>query len=241
MTRVAENHFFLTTTTGGAATVMSWLEQWHQTEWPDLDVYLTSLTEQLSTIVLAGPNSRKVLKKLMVTGIDKESMKFMTFVNAKIDNIDVDVFRVSFSGELAFEINVDSNYALHLWNILIEAGKEYEITPYGTETMHVLRAEKGFIIVGQDTDGSVNPEDAGLGWMLSRKKDFIGKRSLLREDSIRNDRKQLVGLLSLDGKTIIPEGAQIIRKGAHKKPIPMYGHVSLVIIAQFSVTPLQWQ
>ena len=226
MTRVAENHFYLTTTTGGAATVMSWLEQWHQTEWPDLDVYLTSLTEQLSTIVLAGPNSRKVLKKLMVTRIDKESMKFMTFVNAKIDDIDVDVFRVSFSGELAFEINVDSNYALHLWSILIEAGKEYEITPYGTETMHVLRAEKGFIIVGQDTDGSVNPEDAGLGWMLSRKKDFIGKRSLLREDSIRNDRKQLVGLLSLDGKTIIPEGAQIIRKGAHKKPIPMYGHVS---------------
>ena len=161
MTRMAENHFYLTTTTGGAATVMSWLEQWHQTEWPDLDVYLTSLTEQLSTIVLAGPNSRKVLKKLMVTGIDKESMKFMTFVNAKIDDIDVDVFRVSFSGELAFEINVDSNYALHLWNILIEAGKEYEITPYGTETMHVLRAEKGFIIVGQDTDGSVNPEDAG--------------------------------------------------------------------------------
>tara|TARA_Y100001954_G_scaffold203983_1_gene225052 strand:- start:411 stop:1046 length:636 start_codon:yes stop_codon:yes gene_type:complete len=153
-------------------------------------------------------------------------MKFMTFVKSKIHNINVDVFRVSFSGELAFEINVDSNYALHLWNILIEAGKEYEITPYGTETMHVLRAEKGFIIVGQDTDGSVNPEDAGLGWMLSRKKDFIGKRSLLREDSIRNDRKQLVGLFSLDGKTVVPEGAQIIRKGAHKKPIPMYGHVS---------------
>ena len=226
MARLGENHFYLTTTTGGAANVMSWLERWLQTEWPHLDVYMTSLTDHLSTIALVGPNSRRVLQTLVNTDLSAEFFPFMRTCKSEIAGIAIDLYRVSFSGELAFEINVNSNFALHLWNLLMKAGKDFGITPYGTETMHVLRAEKGFIIVGQDTDGSVNPLDAGLGWLVSKEKDFLGKRSLERADSLRKDRKQLVGLLSVDNKSVIPEGAQLIEKKATSGPTPMYGHVS---------------
>ena len=226
MARLGENHFYLTTTTGGAANVMSWLEQWLQTEWPHLDVYMTSLTDHLSTIALVGPNSRRVLQTLVNTDLSAEFFPFMRTCKSEIAGIAIDLYRVSFSGELAFEVNVNSNFALHLWNLLMKAGKDFGITPYGTETMHVLRAEKGFIIVGQDTDGSVNPLDAGLGWLISKEKDFLGKRSLERADSLRKDRKQLVGLLSVDNKSVIPEGAQLIEKKATSGPTPMYGHVS---------------
>ena len=205
---------------------MSWLEQWLQTEWPNLDVYLTSLTDHMSTIALVGPESRKVLQGLVKTNLSSKNFPFMRACKSKIENIEIDLFRVSFSGELAFEINVNSNYALRLWNILMMAGKQYEITPYGTETMHVLRAEKGFIIVGQDTDGSVNPMDAGLGWLVSENKDFIGKRSLRREDALRNNRKQLVGLLSTDDISVVKEGSQLVEKILSSRPTPMCGHVS---------------
>jgi sarcosine oxidase subunit alpha len=150
----------------------------------------------------------------------------MRVCKSEIENIEVTLFRVSFSGELAFEINVNSNHALHLWNILMKAGEQYGITPYGTETMHVLRAEKGFIIVGQDTDGSVNPIDAGLGWLIAKNKDFIGKRSLYREDALRNDRKQLVGLLSADNISVLREGSQLVKEILSSGPTPMCGHVS---------------
>ena len=224
--RLGEDHFYLTTTTGGAASVMSWLEQWLQTEWPELDVYLTSLTDHLSTITLAGPNSRRVLQKIGIKDINPEDLAFMSTCKTYLSGIEVDLFRVSFSGELAFEVNVDSNFAMYIWRILMEVGKEFDITPYGTETMHVLRAEKGFIIVGQDTDGSVTPIDVGLGWLLSKEKDFIGKRSLLRDDSSRENRKQLIGLHSVDGISVIPEGAQLINERADSGPTAMCGHVS---------------
>ena len=226
MTRFDENHFYLTTTTGGAASVMSWLEQWLQTEWPNLDVYLTSLTDHISTIALVGPKSRQVLQGLVKTDLSSKKLPFMRVCKSEIENIEVTLFRVSFSGELAFEINVNSNHALHLWNILMKAGEQYGITPYGTETMHVLRAEKGFIIVGQDTDGSVNPIDAGLGWLIAKNKDFIGKRSLCREDALRNDRKQLVGLLSADNISVVREGSQLVKEILSSGPTPMCGHVS---------------
>ena len=125
-----------------------------------------------------------------------------------------------------------------MWQRVMEAGQAFDIAPYGTETMHVLRAEKGFIIVGQDTDGSVTPVDLGMNWLLSKEKDFLGKRSLRRPDCLREDRKQLVGLLSCDGRTVLPEGAQLIdepRKpgktgwlggSGNHEPIPMCGHVT---------------
>ena len=227
MARLGEQRFYLTTTTGGAANVLSWLEQWLQTEWPELHVYLTSLTEHYSTIAVAGPNSRRLLESLGCDiPLDKESFPFMTVRPAVLAGMHVTLFRVSFSGELAFEINIDSNHALNMWQRVMEAGRAFDIAPYGTETMHVLRAEKGFIIVGQDTDGSVTPVDLGMNWLLSKEKDFLGKRSLRRPDCLREDRKQLVGLLSSDEQTVLPEGTQLIEETGQPTPVPMCGHVT---------------
>ena len=225
MARTGEQRFYLTTTTGGASAVLDWMEKWLQTEWPELEVYLTSLSDHYSTIAAAGPNSRSLLEKLGCDiPLDKESFPFMTMKPAVLAGIRVTLFRVSFSGELAFEINIDSNDALAMWRKIMEAGAEFDITPYGTETMHVLRAEKGFIIAGQDTDGSVTPVDLGMNWLLSKDKDFLGKRSLQRPDCLREDRKQWVGLLSQDGRTVLSEGTQLI--GDTGKPSAMCGHVT---------------
>lgn len=227
MARLGEQHFYLTTTTGGAAKVLGWLESWLQTEWPELEVYLTSLTDHFSTIAVVGPNSRRLLQKVGCNiDLDKESFPFMRVKDAELAGMPVQLFRVSFSGELAFEVNINSNNALQMWKTLMDAGSEFDITPYGTETMHVLRAEKGFVIIGQDTDGSVTPVDAGMNWLLSKEKDFLGRRSLSRPDCLRDDRKQLVGLLSVDGKTVLPEGAQLVNDPTLPKPVPMCGHVS---------------
>ena len=227
MTRLGDRRYYLTTTTGGAARVLAWLESWLQTEWPDLEVYLTSLTDQLSTISVAGPNSRRLLEKVGCSiGLSREKFPFMSMQQGDLAGVPVQLFSVSFSGELAFEINVDSAHALAMWETLMGAGREFDITPYGTETMHVLRAEKGFIIVGQDTDGSVTPVDLGMQRMLSKGKDFLGKRSLARPDCVRDGRKQLVGLLSVDNRTVLREGAQLIEDPNAARPVPMIGHVT---------------
>ncbi len=210
---LSDQHFMMTTTTGGAARVMSWLERWLQTEWPDLKVYLTSVTDHWATSAVVGPNSRAVLEKLC-TDIDlsPDAFKFMDCRIGTVAGLPARVFRISFSGELAYEVNVDASYGHYMWESLMKAGEEFNITPYGTETMHVLRAEKGFIIVGQDTDGSVSPIDLGMGWAVSMKKafPFLGKRSLGRADTARSDRKQLVGLMTEDPNVVLTEGAQIL-------------------------------
>ncbi|PQO93226.1 sarcosine oxidase subunit alpha [Massilia phosphatilytica] len=210
---LGDNHFMMTTTTGGAARVLTWLEKWLQTEWPELKVYLTSVTDHWSTCAVVGPNSRAVLEKLC-TDIDlsPEAFKYMDCRSGTVAGVPARVFRISFSGELAYEVNVDASYGHYMWESLMAAGQEFDITPYGTETMHVLRAEKGFIIVGQDTDGSVSPIDLGMGWAVSMKKpfSFLGKRSLARADTARSDRKQLVGLVTEDPNVVLAEGAQIV-------------------------------
>ena len=227
MARLGDQHFYLTTTTGGAAAVLSWLEAWLQTEWPELQVYLTSLTDHCSTIAVAGPDSREVLQNLGCSvDLAAEHFPFMSVRPAELAGVPVQLFRVSFSGELAFEINVDSRHALSMWERVMAAGEAFGITPYGTETMHVLRAEKGFIIVGQDTDGSVTPVDLGMNWLLSKDKDFLGKRSLSRPDCLRENRKQLVGLRSFDGRTVLPEGSALLDRPDRTAPAPMCGHVT---------------
>jgi sarcosine oxidase subunit alpha len=227
MARLGEQRFYLTTTTGGAANVLAWLEAWLQTEWPELEVFLTSLTDQFSTIAVVGPNSRRVLEEVGCSiDLGRHGFPFMAVRDAELGGHPVQLFRVSFSGELAFEINIDSGHALDMWRTVMAAGEEFGITPYGTETMHVLRAEKGFIIVGQDTDGSVTPVDLGMSWLLSKDKDFLGKRSLARPDCVRSDRKQLVGLLSSDNATVLPEGTQLVEAPGASEPVPMCGHVT---------------
>ncbi|MGO1563927.1 MAG: glycine cleavage T C-terminal barrel domain-containing protein [Brevibacterium aurantiacum] len=230
--RVADDRYYMTTTTGGAATVLEWLEEWHQTEWPVLDVVFTSVTEEWSTVAVAGPKSREVIAKLAPhLDVSNEAFEFMGFRETTLaGGIPARICRISFSGELAFEINVENFYGLAVWEAVAEAGAEFDITPYGTETMHVLRAEKGFIIVGQDTDGTVTPQDAGMEWIVSKLKDFIGKRSYSRIDTAREDRKHLVGVLPVDGTTRLAEGAQLITSGTpvtpEAGPVPMIGHVT---------------
>ncbi len=232
--RIAEDHFHMTTTTGGAARVLAWLEEWLQTEWPELQVYLTSTTDQWAAISLAGPHSRDVLAKVADLDLSAAAFPFMTWRDGSVAGVPARLFRVSFSGELGFEINVDADRGQHVWDALWEAGQEYGITPYGTETMHILRAEKGFIIPGQDTDGSVTPYDVGLHGVLSGRKDFLGKRSLQRPDAQRADREQLVGLISVDesgepSDQVLPEGAQLVADpNADKapKPVPLEGYVT---------------
>ena len=223
--RIGENTYLMHTTTSGAASVMDWLERWLQTEWPELKVYLTSVTDQWSTISLNGPNSRSVLSMLCDdVDLSNESFPFMSFKSGTVAGLKSRVFRVSFAGELSYEINVHSEYAIGLWKAIMDAGQEFGITPYGTEAMHVLRAEKGYVIVGQDTDGSVTPIDLGYGKMLSKTKDFLGKRSLLRKDMVRSDRKQLVGLTPHIESEKISDGAQIVESLSHQSI--MIGHVT---------------
>ena len=226
-TRLGENHYIMTPTTGGAANVLGKLEDYLQTEWPELDVYLTSVTDHFATISVCGPNSKKIVSSVIPDlDLSDESFPHMSFKNTKIGNINCRVMRISFTGEHSYEINIQANYGKSVWEKCMEAGKDYNITPYGTETMHLLRAEKGFIIVGQDTDGTMTPVDLQMDWIISKKKyDFIGKRSLYRSDTIRADRKQLVGLLTDDPNEILEEGAQIVQD-ENKKPVNMLGHVT---------------
>lgn len=227
---LAENHFLMTTTSGGAATVLNWLELYHQTEWPELEVYFTSVTDHWATMTISGPNSRKLLEELIDSDVDvsKDSFKFMDWKPMKVAGVPARVFRISFTGELSFEINVQANYGMHVWKKLFEHGEKYNLTPYGTETMHILRAEKGFIIAGQDTDGSVHPYDLGMGWAVSMNKpfSFIGKRGMQREDCVRAERKQMVGIKTIDPNVVLPEGAQGVFDPTSPIPMPMVGHVS---------------
>jgi sarcosine oxidase subunit alpha len=230
--RLAEDRYFLTTTTGGAAGVLDWLEEWLQTEWPDLDAVCTSVTEQWTTVAVVGPRSREVLARVAPhLDVSNDAFGFMTFHETTLaSGVPARVCRISFSGELAFEVNVSGWYGRAVWEDLYAAGSDLGITPYGTETMHVLRAEKGYPIVGQDTDGTVTPQDAGMEWVVSKGKDFIGRRSHSRQDTSRSDRKHLVGVLPVDRVTRLPEGSQLIAVGspatAADGPVPMLGHVT---------------
>ncbi len=225
--RIDENHYVMTTTTGNAASVMGKLEDWLQTEWPDLKVYLTSITEQYATISINGPYSLNLMKKLNSKhNFSNENFPHMSFQNVEIEGVHCRVMRISFTGETCYEINIPSSYALALWEKCFDLGKEFNITPYGTEAMHVLRAEKGFIIVGQETDGSVTPIDLNMDWIVSKKKyDFIGKRALYRSDTIKKDRKQLVGILTKNPEEVIEEGAQLVEE-LKTPPMQMVGHVT---------------
>jgi sarcosine oxidase, subunit alpha len=230
--RLAEDRFLVYTTTGGAAKILDWMEEWLQTEWPQLQVRLTSVTDHWATFPVVGPRSRDVIGAVFGDlNVSNEAFPFMTWRDTSLDGVPVRVARVSFSGELAFEVNVNAWYAPALWERLLDAGRPYGITPYGTETMHVLRAEKGYPIIGQDTDGTVTPHDLGMAWAVSKKKpDFIGKRSFSRAENQNPLRKQLVGLLPIDRLTRLPEGSQIVEfcteDALPPPPVPMLGHVT---------------
>ena len=227
--RIGEHRYLMTTTTGNAAAVLDHLEEYLQTEWPELRVRLTSVTEQWATVGVAGPLSGKVLAKL-APGLDvsPEAFPFLAWRDAVIGGVNARIFRISFTGELQYEINVPWQYGASLWDAVMDAGAEFDIMPYGTETMHLLRAEKGFIIVGQETDGAQTPHDLGLDWAVSDRKDFVGRRSLARPDCRRLGRKQLVGLWPENRGADIPEGTQLVAVGrsGDPPPVPVEGFVT---------------
>jgi sarcosine oxidase, subunit alpha len=226
--RTGADRFHVTTTTGGAPRVLAMMEDYRQTEWPELKVWLTSTTEQWAVIAVQGPKSRLVLESL-IEGMDIGAAAFphMAVGRGRICGAPMLLFRVSFTGELGFEINVPADYGLAVWEAVHARGREHGITEYGTETMHVLRAEKGYIIVGQDTDGTVTPDDAGLTWAIGKNKpDYVGKRSLDRASMKSADRKHLVGLRTKDPRVVLEEGAQVALKAGQKPPMELIGHVT---------------
>ena len=224
--RLGDHHYLVHTTSGNAARVLGWMEEWLQTEWPELRVYCTSVTEQTATASISGPFARRLLAALTTDiDLDRDAFPFMHWRDGHVAGLPARVARVSFTGESSFEVSVPAGYGLSLWTALMHAGQRYGITPYGTEAMHVLRAERGFIIAGQDTDGTVTPIDLGMEWIVSRRKDFIGRRSLDRADTVRDDRKQLVGLLTERSEDVLPEGGQIVER-VTALPMRMIGHVT---------------
>ena len=226
--RLAEDRFHVTTTTGGAPRVMNHMEDYLQTEFPHLKVWLTSTTEQWAVIAVQGPKAREILEPL-VEGIDisNEAFPHMCVREGKICGVPTRLFRMSFTGEAGYEVNVPADYGEAVWEAIWARAEPLGACAYGTETMHVLRAEKGYIIVGQDTDGTVTPHDASLSWAVSKKKtDFVGIRGLKRPDLVKEGRKQLVGLLTKDPKVVLEEGAQIVADPNEPKPMTMLGHVT---------------
>jgi sarcosine oxidase subunit alpha len=226
--RITPELFHVTTTTGGAPRVLAHMEDYLQTEWPDLKVFLTSITEQWAVIALQGPKSREILAPF-VSDIDLSSEAFphMAVRVGHVCGVPARLFRVSFTGELGFEINVPSDYGRTVWEAIYTHGKPLGLMPYGTEAMHVLRAERGFVIVGQETDGTVTPDDLGLSGMIAKtKKDFVGKRSLARPDLLAPGRRQLVGLLTEPPTVLLDEGAQIVADPSAPLPAKALGHVT---------------
>lgn len=211
--RIDEETFLCHTTTGGADRIHAHMEEWLQTEWWDWKVYTTNVTEQYAQLAVVGPNARNLLEKLGGMDVSKDTLPFMAWADGTLAGFPVRVYRISFSGELSYEIAVPANLGRAFWDRVVEAGQEWNITPYGTEALHVMRAEKGFIMIGDETDGTVIPQDLGLHWAISKKKeDYLGKRAQERSHMADPNRWKLVGLETLDG-SVLPDGAYAVAPG----------------------------
>jgi sarcosine oxidase subunit alpha len=211
------------------------MEEWLQTEWPDLCAYCTPVTEQWAVATVVGPRSRALLAPLTDLDLAPGAFPFMSLREGRVAGAPARVSRVSFTGELSFEVAVPASRGFEVWEALAEAGARWDVTPHGTEALHVLRCEKGYFVVGHETDGTVSPLDLGLERLLARDRDFVGRRSLARTDTRRSDRKQLVGLRTDDPAEVLPQGAQLVSAGdaaagsmggPGRPPIPMAGHVT---------------
>ena len=225
--RLSSDTFICHTTSGGSDRVYAWMEEWLQTEWWNLNVYVTNITEQFGQIAIVGPNARSVLEKVLQKKFSSDELPFMGIANGVFENSKVNVYRISFSGELSYEISIAAKLALSFWIKCIEVGKKYGIQQYGTEALHVMRAEKGFIMIGDETDGTVIPQDLNLDWAVSKKKiDFIGKRAHRRSFMIDPQRKKLVGLLTEDPNIVLPDGAHAVEQFHETARMKIIGHVT---------------
>jgi sarcosine oxidase subunit alpha len=207
--RISEDSWLCHTTSGGADRIHAWMEDWLQCEWWDWQVFTANLTEQYAQIAVVGPKARAVLERLGGMDVSKEALPFMQWAEGTLAGIPVRVFRISFSGELSYEIAVPASHGRAFWDACLAAGAGFGMMSYGTEALHVLRAEKGFIMIGDESDGTVIPQDLGLDWAVSKKKaDFLGKRGQERAYLAGADRWKLVGFETLDG-SVIEDGAYV--------------------------------
>ncbi len=214
--RIDEDTFLCHTTTGGADSIHAHMEDWLQCEWWDWKVYVANVTEQYAQVAVVGPNARKTLEKLTKDDLSAEAIPFMAWQDIQFGDINARVYRISFSGELSYEIAVPASQGRAFWDQLLEAGAEFGVMPYGTEALHVMRAEKGFIMIGDETDGTVIPQDLGLDWAISKKKeDYLGKRAQTRSHMSDSNRWKLVGLETVDG-SVLPDGAYCTAEGTNE-------------------------
>ena len=213
--RLSEDTWLCHTTSCGADRIHGWMEDWLQCEWWDWKVYTANVTEEYAQIAVAGPNARKVLEKLGGMDVSAEGLPAMEWREGVLGGCRARIYRISFSGELSYELAVPASEGLALWKALIATGEEFGVMPYGTEAMHIMRAEKGFIMIGDETDGTVIPQDLNLNWAISKKKaDYLGKRAQERSHMASPDRWKLVGLETLDG-SVLPDGAYAVAEGVN--------------------------
>ena len=225
--RLADDEFMVTTTSGGAGKFAATLEEWRQCEWPHMDVVITNITTGWGCISLQGPKARKLLQTLdLEVDLSADEFKHMSLRTAQLNGVKIKILRTSFTGELGFEIYMPRSYAAAMWELLVKAGQDFSIAPFGLEALMVMRTEKGFIHIGVDTDSASIPDDVGFG-VPARKKtvDYIGKRSLFRPESLRSDRETLVGL-KVVGDKLLRSGSIILAQGHDNAPAPMDGRVT---------------
>ena len=227
--RLSDTHYLMTTTTVNAVKVMQQLEYLLQAEWPELEVFATSVTEQWTAAALSGPNSRKVLAKLVDIDVSNEAFPFLAVGTCNVrtanEPIPARLFRMSYSGEMAYEVHVPADRGRAMWEAVIEAGEEFGLMPYGTEAMSTLRIEKGHVVIGAEGDGRTTADDLGMGKLVNEKKWCIGKPLLNRPALTVRDRWQLVGLTALDGVQM-PRAAKIVADPERAAPNPMLGHIT---------------
>lgn len=226
--RLAEDHFLLHTTSGGALTISQWLEEWLQCEWPDLQVLINNVTTQWATVTVSGPKARKVMQALdSDIDFEREAFAHMQYREGTVNGVTARILRASFTGEISYEISVPARYGLSLWETVYAVGQPFDITPYGVESLMLLRTEKGYLHIGADTDGTTNPLDLGWGVPISKKQDdFIGRRSLSRAQDRRTDRLQFVGLEAHNPTQVLPIGGHIVASAKPAMPHATQGYVT---------------
>lgn len=225
--RVGESRYLMSCGTGAAGAVYAHIDRLLQTEWTDLKVYLVNVSAAWATMCVCGPFAREVLGKVETDIRLDGSFRFLDFRDGMLEGVPARLARVSYTGELSFEINVARRHALHVWTTLIKAGEEFGITPVGSETSGVLRIEKGFISPGHEGDNITNPFDAGMAWIVDMDKpDFIGKRSLLRDIKVGGERQHVVGLLPDDERAVVADGSALLPAQQEVSRSGFQGHVT---------------
>jgi len=227
--RLADTHHLMTTTTVNAVKVMQHLERLLQVDWPDCDVRVASVTEQWAAAAIAGPKARDVLARVVDFDVSNAAFPFLAVGECMVRTdgapIPARLFRMSYSGELAYELHVPANHGRAMWEAVVAAGAAYGLMPYGTEAMSTLRIEKGHVVVGPEADGRTTAGDLGMGKLVSPAKWCVGKPLLYRPALNAEGRWQLVGLTALDGAPM-PRAAKIVADPDRALPNPMLGHVT---------------